>query len=78
MNYKFIGEIERGRQNASFEILVKIAAALEADLPELFRFEQEGLSRKEVEREIASIVKSISDESLKQILSVLQVLYPVR
>ena len=49
-----------------------------ADLTELLRFEQEGLSRKEVEREIVSIVKSISDESLKQILSVLQVLYPVR
>ena len=78
VNYKFIGEIERGRQNASFEILVKIAAALEVDLPELFRFEQEELSRKEVERGIVNIGKSISDETLKQILSVLRVLYPVR
>ena len=78
VNYKFIGEIERGQQNPSFAILVKIAAALEADLPELFRFEQEELSRKEVEREITNIVKSISDESQTQILSVLRVLYPVR
>ena len=78
VNYKFIGEIERGQQNPSFAILVKIAAALEADLPELFRFEQEELSRKEVEREIVNIGKSIPDESLKQILSVLRALYPVR
>jgi len=77
-NHKHIGEVERGLQNPSFAVLVKIAAALGVDLRELFRFEQEGLSRKEVEREIVSIFKSISDESLKQILSVLQVLYPVR
>ena len=78
VNYKFVGEIERGQQNPSFAILVKIAAALEADLPELFRFEQEELSRKEVEKEIVAIGKSISDESLTRILSVLRVLYPVR
>ncbi len=78
VNYKFVGEIERGQQNPSFAILVKIAAALETDLPELFRFEKgEELSRKEVEREIVDIGKSISDESLKRILSVLRVLYPV-
>ena len=28
INYKFLGEIERGRQNPSFNILIKIAAAL--------------------------------------------------
>ena len=78
VNYKFIGEIERGRQNASFEILVKITAALEADLPELFRFEQEGLSRKQVETEIRRIVISLSDKDLSQLFSVLRVLYPVR
>jgi len=76
-NQKHIGEIERGQQNASFAVLVKIAEALGVDLPELFRFKHEGLSRKEVEREIANIVKSISDESQTQILSVLRTLYPV-
>lgn len=78
VNYKFVGEIERGQQNPSFAVLVKIAAALEVELPELFRFESEELSRKEVEREIAHIVKSIRDEDLRRMLSVLRVLYPVR
>ena len=77
-NQKHIGEIERGQQNASFAVLVKIAEALGVDLPELVRFEQEGLSRKQIEREITDIVKSISDESQTQILSVLRVLYPMR
>ena len=77
-NDKHIGEIERGLQNPSFAVLVKIAEALGVDLPDLVRFEQEGLSRKQIEREITDIVKSISDQSLKQIHSVLRMLYPVR
>ena len=78
VNYKFVGEIERGQQNPSFAVLVKIAGALGAELPELFRFESEALSRKEIEREIANVVKSISEEDLRQILSVFRVLYPVK
>ena len=78
VNYKFVGEIERGQQNPSFAVLVKIAAALGVELPELFRFQSEELSRKEVEKKIVRIVKSIPEEELNQMLSVLRVLYPVR
>ncbi|SPD73781.1 Uncharacterized HTH-type transcriptional regulator YazB (modular protein) [uncultured Desulfobacterium sp.] len=39
INYKFLGEIERGQQNPSFGVLAKIANALNVRLPELFRFE---------------------------------------
>ena len=77
-NHKHIGEIERGQQNPSYAVLVKISDALEVELPELFRFETEELSRKEVEREIARIVKSVPEEDLRQVLSVLRMIYPVR
>ena len=76
VNYKFVGEIERGQQNPSFAILVKIAAALEADLPELFRFEQEALDRKQVESQINAILQSLPDEDLGRVLSGLRVIYP--
>jgi len=76
-NYKFLGEIERGQQNPSFHILVKLAVALEVDLPELFRFEHEISDRKEIETQIQQILKNIPDDSLRQILLLLQVLYPI-
>ncbi len=77
-NHKHIGEVERGLQNPSFAVLVKIAAALGVDLPELFRFEQEDLSRKEAEREIVGVVKILSDDDLGRMISILRVLYPMR
>ena len=78
VNYKFIGEIERGQQNPSFNILVKIASALEVELPELFRFKHEILNRKEIENRIKNILPTIPDEELSRILLLLNVLYPTR
>ena len=78
INYKFLGEIERGQKNPSFNILVKIALALEVDLPELFQFEHEILNREKIESQIEKILKTMADDDLRQILLVLRVLYPVR
>ncbi len=78
LNYKFLGEIERGEQHPSFGILNQIATALGVDLPELFRFEHEILDRKEIDARITRILKSLPDQDLRQILLVLSVLYPTR
>ena len=47
------------------------------ELRELFRFDQEDFTRKQVETEINAILKSLPDGDLNRILSVLRVLYPV-
>lgn len=76
ISYKFLGEIERGQQNPSFEILVKIAQALDVDLPEFFRLDQETKNRNEMECRINEIIKSIKGDELRQIFTVLKMLFP--
>lgn len=76
VSYKFIGEIERGLQNPSFDVLVKIADALEIELFELFRFEQENSSRKDIESHISKIMKGVSEDDLRRMFFVLRGLYP--
>lgn len=78
INYKFLGEIERGNQNPSFNVLIKITEALEVPLPELFRFEGEINDRKEIEKRIKEIIQKIPDQEIGQLLMVLKVLFPVR
>jgi transcriptional regulator with XRE-family HTH domain len=78
INYKFLGEIERGQQNPSFNTLLKISDALEIDLSELFRLEQQITNRAEIIRRIKERMEHISTEDLSHILSILNVLYPVR
>jgi transcriptional regulator with XRE-family HTH domain len=76
VNYKFLGEIERGRQNPSFDVLSKIATALDVEVSELFRFDHEVWSRKEVEAQIKSILKEIPDDYLRQLLMLLRAVHP--
>ncbi|PKN17922.1 MAG: transcriptional regulator [Deltaproteobacteria bacterium HGW-Deltaproteobacteria-6] len=76
ISYKFVGEIERGLQNPSFETLEKIAEALDVELYELFRFEHESTNRKDIEARMTKIVKGISEDDLRQLFFVLRGLYP--
>jgi len=78
INYKFLGEIERGQQNPSFQVLIKIAAGLNVELPELFRLEQEITDRKEIQERVEEIIGALNDDNLRQVLLLLRVLYPVR
>ncbi len=76
ISYKYIGEVERGQQNPSFDTLVKIADAFEIELSELFRFEQCIANRKDIETRLTKILKGISDDDLRQLFFVLKGLYP--
>ena len=76
ISYKFIGEIELGKQNPSFETLVKIADALEVELSDLFLLEQGITNRKDIEARLAKILKGIAEADLRQIFFVLKGLYP--
>ncbi len=78
VDYKFIGEIERGNMNPSFKVLVKIANTLDIELPEILRFEQEISDQKELESRITQILKTMSVEKLQNVLLLLRTLYPVR
>ena len=78
VNYKFLGAIERGQQNPSFDILVKVASALDVELPTLFQFEHEIADRKEIEKRLDEILRSLPDATLHQVLLILNVLFPDR
>lgn len=78
LSYKFIGEIERGQQNPSFETFIKIAAALKVELPELFRFEQIAKDKKSSEEQISRIIKTMTDEDIRRLSTILNVLYPAQ
>ena len=78
VNYKFLGEIERGQQNPSFNVLIKIADALGVDLMELFRLESEISDRKEIEKRIRQIVKALPDDQLSRVLLLLRAFYPIQ
>lgn len=77
VNYKFIGEIERGQQNPSLNVLGKIAIALGVEMQQLFQLETVIADRREIEERIKQILKNIPDEELRRIHVMLRALYPI-
>ena len=76
INHKFLGEIERGRQNATVGTLVKIADALSIDIIEVFRISHEITSKKKLESEILKKIERASADELQQILLIVNALFP--
>ncbi|MEE9910553.1 MAG: helix-turn-helix domain-containing protein [Deltaproteobacteria bacterium] len=78
VNYKFIGEIERGQQNPTLRVLEKIAIALGIELQQLFQLEAVMTDRKEIEDRIKQILKKMPDQELGRIHLMLRSLYPIQ
>lgn len=77
INYKFLGEIERGTQNPSLLVLSRIAKALNVKTAELFLFEDQTLNREEMEHRITAIVRSIpNDDAITRLYSILKTIFP--
>ena len=56
VNYKFLGSLERGLENPSVATLEKIAAALDVELMELFRFHHEETNPAKLRKTLVDII----------------------
>lgn len=77
VNYKFIGEIERGRQSPTFDVLVKIANAFDLEISDLLRFGPEVTNRKEIEKQILQILENLPEKDLGRLLLIIRSFYLV-
>lgn len=69
---QFIGEIERGNQNPSIKVLLKIAEVLDIELLELFQNQDDFGSREEIQNSISKVIAKMPDEKLKMVLQILR------
>jgi len=70
LSYKFVGELERGRVNVSFDSLVRISRALEIYIGDLFRSGKEPVIRVTVKEK--SPLSKLSAQDLRLIKKALK------
>ena len=78
LHYTYVGSVERGERNISFDNIVKIADALGIPLKELFTFPINNQPITEIERlhaEIAALFVGKESEKLKLSLRVLNAIF---
>ncbi|MBI5888694.1 MAG: helix-turn-helix transcriptional regulator [Deltaproteobacteria bacterium] len=67
----YISSIERGKENPTFDMLMKFSDALKVDMWELFDFEHEA-SPRELREMLKRFVSDIDEEKLKDAVRVLR------
>lgn len=67
----YLSSIERGKENPTFDMLVKFSGALEVEMWELFDFGHEA-SSKELREMMNRFVKEIDEEKLMQVVKVVR------
>lgn len=67
----YISSIERGKENPTFDMLMKFSAALKVDMWELFDFGHEA-SPRELREMLKRFANDIDDEKLKDVVRVLR------
>jgi transcriptional regulator with XRE-family HTH domain len=70
MNPKYLSSIERGKANPTLDTFIRIADALEVDLPELFSYER-ATSPKELAELVASLITEGNETKLRLAAKVL-------
>ena|SRR5947208_7164039 len=72
INAKYLSSIERGEENPTLDLFMRLAEGLKVELHEFFDIEQEATSPKLLRRKLKSLVDKIGDEQVVRVLRVLK------
>ena len=71
---KYLSSIERGEENPTLALLIRLAAGMEVELAELFQSPQEGEPRAPLRQHVARLIADLSEEDLRRVVRVLEAL----
>ncbi len=73
INSKYLSAIERGQENPTLDVVLRLAEALNVEPREVFSVEYESLEKKAIQKKIDRLISQVQDEDqLRLILRLLQ------
>lgn len=70
----YLSRIERGKENPSFEILVRIADVFDMAPYQLLQFEQDGEKPSQLRKRLEHLVKQVKDDDLIRAVRIMEAL----
>ena len=74
INPKYLSSVERGEENPTLDLFLRLAEGLQVELPALFQYAQEGESRERLRQHVERLVADLSEEDLRRVVRVLEAL----
>ncbi len=78
INYKYVGAIERGEENPSLSILLRISKGLGVEMSELFRFRHEQRDPARLKRDLIDTINQIGKDEREKLQLILKVINALR
>jgi len=74
INPKYLSSVERGEENPTLDLFLRLARGLKVDLYEIFQFEHESEQPRRLRKRLESLIAEAKEEDLARIARVLEAL----
>jgi len=74
INPKYLSSIERGEENPTLDLFLRLAQGLKVDLYEIFQFAHESEQPRRLHKKLEGLVAEVKEEDLTRIIRVLEAL----
>ena len=74
INAKYLSSIERGVENPTFDLFLRLARGLNVNSYELFQFENEGDPTRRLRKKLERLVTEVKEEELVRVIRIMEAL----
>ncbi len=74
INPKYLSSIERGEENPTLNLFIRLSQGLKVNIQEIFRTEQEGAEPKLLRKNLRSTIAEVKNEDLARAIRLLEAL----
>lgn len=74
INPKYLSSIERGEENPTLDLFIRLADGLKVELHEIFQFEHETEQSERLRKKLKALMAEIKEEELARMVHILEAL----
>lgn len=74
INPKYLSSIERGEENPTLDLFLRLAQGLKVDLYEIFQFGHESEQPRRLHKKLEGLIAEVKEEDLARMIRVLEAL----
>ena len=74
INAKYLSSVERGEENPTLDLFIRVSQSLKVDINEMFNMEYESQTSQALRKKLQSLVAEIKDQDLSRAIRILGML----
>ncbi len=74
INSKYLSSVERGQENPTLDLFIRLSQGLKISIHEIFQIEEEGTAPKLLRRKLKTLTEEVGEEDLASVIRILEAL----